>query len=100
MNTSRFDIAEIVKLLRRSENDQEVRNFFGQAMSSIERDEYYGFLIFKPEGVDAVFNEAPWVVPAAEITDPKVLHVSAFHLHREGHEGYSGYSGNQKRGHS
>jgi|SRR5579859_1857806 len=93
MNTSRFDIAEIVKLLRRSENDQEVRNFFGQAMSSIERDEYYGSLEFKSEGVDVVFKEAPWVVPPAEVADPRVLHVSAFHLHREGHEGYSGYSG-------
>ena len=93
MNTTKFEFAEIVKLLHRSENDREVRNFFGQAMSSIERDEYYGSLEFKPEGVEAVFREAPWVVPATEITDPKVLHVSAFHLHRKGHEGYSGYSG-------
>lgn len=98
MNTSRFEIAKIARLLRRSENDPEVRRFFGPAMLGIERDEYYGALEFKPEGVDVVFKEAPWVLSPAEITDPKVLHVSAFHMHREGHEGYAGYSGQLPNG--
>ncbi len=92
MNT-KFNFEQLVSLLRRSENDPEVRNFFGQAISSIEHDEYYGSLEFKPEGVDVVFNEAPWVVPSEKITDPKELYLAAFHLHREGHEGYAGYSG-------
>jgi hypothetical protein len=93
MNASKFEFAELVKLLRHPENDPEVRNFFGQTLSSIERDEYYGSLEFKTEGVEAVFREAPWVVPPTEITDPKMLHLAAFHLHRDGHDGYSGYSG-------
>src|SRR5579864_8490706 len=92
MSTSKFDFEKLINLLWRSENDPETRNFFGQQMSSIERDEYYGSLEFKPEGVDVVFKEAPWVVPSEKITDPKELHVAAFHLHREGHEGYAGYS--------
>jgi hypothetical protein len=98
MNTSRFEVGDMLKLLRRSENDREIRNFFGPAMSSIKRDEYYGSLEFKPEGVEAVFREAPWVLPAAEIADPKMLYLSAFHMHRDGHEGYSGYSGQLPNG--
>jgi hypothetical protein len=98
MTTSRFEFAAIVKLLRRSENDPDVRNFFGQAMSRIERDEYSGYLEFKPEGVDVIFEEAPWVVPTEAIADPKQLYVAAFHLHRSGHEGYTGYSGQLPNG--
>ncbi len=98
MSRPRFDLAAIAELLRRSENDPLVRNFFGQAMSRIERDEYYGSLEFKPEGVDVVFHEAPWVVPSEEMTDPKELYVAGFHLHREGHEGYAGYSGQLPNG--
>jgi hypothetical protein len=99
MNTSRFEFAEMVKLLRCSENDGEVRSFFGQpAMSSIARTDYYGSLEFRSDGVDVVFKESPWVVPATQFVDPKVLHVSAFHLHREGHEGYAGYSGQLPNG--
>src|SRR5262249_16229496 len=66
---------------------------FGQEVSNINRDEYYGSLEFKPEGVDVVFQEAPWVLPPEKITDPKELYLAAFHFHREGHEGFSGYSG-------
>ncbi|MGA2497920.1 MAG: hypothetical protein ABSH20_09270 [Tepidisphaeraceae bacterium] len=98
MNTQRFEFAEIVKLLRCSENDPKIRSFFGEAMSRIKRDEYYGALEFDTEGVDAVFVEAPWVVPLAEITDPKVLYLSAFHLHRAGHEGFAGYTGQLPNG--
>lgn len=98
MNGSKFEFAELVELLRRSENDPKVRNFFGQAMSCIERDEYYGSLEFKLEGVDVVFQEAPWVLPTEAIDDPKKLYVAAFHLRRNGHEGYSGYSGQLPHG--
>jgi hypothetical protein len=88
----------MVELLSRSENDPQVRGFFGHAMSRIGRDEYYGSLEFKPEGVDVVFKEAPWVAPPEKVTDPKGLYVAAFHLHREGHEGYAGYSGQLPNG--
>jgi hypothetical protein len=92
MSTSMFEFDKLVGLLRRSENDPEVRSFFGRQMSNIERDEFYGFLQFKPDGVAVVFKEAPWVFDSSEIVDPKELYVVAFHLYREGHEGYLGYS--------
>ena len=98
MSKSKFEFATIVALLRRSENDTQVRTFFGQAMSRIEHDEYYGSLEFKSEGVDVVFKEAPRVVRPREVGNPKELYVAAFHLHREGHEGYAGYSGQLPNG--
>lgn len=98
MNTSRFELDKLVTLLRRSESDPEVRNFFGRYMSYIERNEYYGFLEFKPDGVAVVFNEAPWVVSPKEVTDPNELYLVAFHLYREGHEGYAGYAGRLPNG--
>lgn len=98
MSTSKFEFAKLVELLRRSENDPEVRNFFGQAMSRVERDGYYGSLEFEPVGVEVVFNEAPWIAPPEQVGDPKELYVSAFHLHRQGHDGYAGYSGQLPNG--
>ncbi len=92
MSTSKFEFSQIAALLRRSENDARVRDFFGPAITNIERDEYYGSLEFKSDGVDVVFKEAPWIVPADEVVDPEELYLAAFHLHGEGHEGYSGYS--------
>src|SRR5262249_10515238 len=62
-------------------------------ISDIKRDEYYGSLEFQSEGVGVVFQEAPWVIPAEQICDPKELYLAAFHLHSSGHEGYQGYSG-------
>jgi len=93
MSTSRYELNKLATLLRRSENNPEVKNFFGRYLSNIERNEYYGFLEFKPDGVAVVFNEAPWVMPPQEIKDPKELYLTAFHLYREGHEGYAEYSG-------
>lgn len=90
MTAPKFEFDKLVKLLRRSENDPELRSFFGRAISNIKRKEYYGFLESKRDGVDAVFNEAPWVLPPVEITDPKELYLIAFHFHREGHEGHAG----------
>jgi hypothetical protein len=74
--STHFSFEQLVSLLGRSENDPAVRNFFGHEISNIDRDEYYGSLEFKPEGVDVVFLEAPWVVPSEEITDPKVLYIA------------------------
>jgi len=92
MSASRFEFDKLIELLGRSEKDPEVKDFFGRQMSNIERDEFYGSLEFKPEGVDVVFQEAPWVIPSVAITDPKELYLAAFHLHRYGHEGYAEYS--------
>jgi hypothetical protein len=91
--TTRFGFEQLVSLLGRSENDSAVRNFFGRQLSNIDRDEYYGSLEFKPEGVGVVFKEAPWVVPSEMISDPKELFVAAFHLYRKGYKGFAGYSG-------
>jgi len=97
MNT-RFGFEQLVSLLRLSENDARIRNFFGHEMSSIDRDEYYGTLEFKPEGVDVVFKEAPWVIPPEKISDPRELWLSSFHLYREGLDGFAGYSGKLPNG--
>ena len=98
MSPSKFEFVKLISLLGRSENDPDIKNFFGNAMSNIERDEYYGSLEFKPEGVDVVFNESPWVLPSEQIIDPKELYLSAFHLHSDGHEGYAGYRGKLPNG--
>lgn len=98
MSTPKFELNKLVTLLRCSEKDPEIRNFFGQQVSNIEHDEYYGSLSFKPEGVEVVFKEAPWVLPSDEVTDPKELFLVAFHLHREGHDEYAGYSGHLPNG--
>jgi hypothetical protein len=93
-----FEFDKLASLLGRSENDPEVKNFFGRQMSNIERDEFYGLLEFKPDGVDVVFKEAPWVVPSEKVTDPKELYLAAFHLHSDGHEGFLGYRGKLPNG--
>jgi hypothetical protein len=98
MNNMNFEFDKLVKLLGRSENDPEVRNFFGRQMSNIERDEYYGMLEFRADGVDVVFKEAPWVVSSERITDPKELYLAAFHLYREGHHHFFEYTGNLPNG--
>ena len=86
MSSPKLEFAIILELLRRSENDPKVRNFFGQAISRIERDERHGSLEFKSEGVDVVFKET-WVRSSDAVVDPRELYLAAFHLHREGHEG-------------
>src|SRR5262249_54829559 len=99
MNMStRFGFNHLHSLLGRSEVDLAVENFFGGEMSNIHRDDYYGSLEFKPEGVEVVFKEAPWVLPSERITNPTLLRIAAFHFHREGHDGYAGYLGQLANG--
>lgn len=93
MTRPKFNFEKLVNLLGRSINDPELRNFFGGEIANIKRDEYYGSLEFKPDGVGVVFQEAPWVVPSEAILDPQELYLAAFHLHGEGHEGFQKYSG-------
>ncbi len=92
------NIAQLASLLRRPVNDELVVSFLGPLIFKIKRDAYYGFLTFQDDGVDVVFNEAPWVIPDAEVVDPKRLHLCAFHFHRAGHEGYSQYRGELPNG--
>jgi hypothetical protein len=58
----------------------------------------HGTLEFMLEGVEVVFQEAPWVVPPEMMSDTRELWLAAFHLHREGHDGFAGYSGNLPNG--
>ncbi|WP_426168035.1 hypothetical protein [Sandarakinorhabdus sp. DWP1-3-1] len=88
-----FTIGDMASVLRRSVNDVVVQDYFGTDIARITRDEYYGSLEYKVDGVEAVFKEAPWLIPAQEVADAQELHVSAFHLHGEGHEGYAGFKG-------
>lgn len=91
---TRFQIPVLVDLLGRSENDPAIRDYFGvAAMATIDRDEYYGDLEFKSEGVGVVFNEAPWVIPDGQVTDPRELYLCAFHLYGTIRDGYSSYCG-------
>jgi hypothetical protein len=89
LDFAEIDVADLASLLRRPLNDDRVVAFLGALVFKIRRSAYYGFVALENDGVDVVFNEAPWVIPEAEITDPKRLYLSAFHLHREGHEGYA-----------
>jgi hypothetical protein len=95
---TRFGFEQLVSLLGRSENDPIVRSFFGRDIFNIDRDEFYGTLEFKPEGVDVVFKEAPWVLPSEKVIDPKELWLSSFHLHREDQDGFAEYSGKLPHG--
>ncbi len=65
------DFETIEKLLGRSQHEPEVRKFFGMVISTITREEFYGSLEFKAEGIDVVFQEAPWVIPRRKSVIPK-----------------------------
>jgi hypothetical protein len=91
MNIDKFDLQKMQSLLRLRADDPAVIELIGHDLAVIQRDAYLGWVEFKDEGISLMFAEAPWVLPAHEIRDAKALHVSAFHLHRAGHEGYSQY---------
>jgi hypothetical protein len=88
-----FEFGKMITLLGLSLNSSEVRSFFGPLINAIERDEYYGSLQFKSEGVDVAFKEAAWVSSATEPNGPSELYVTAFHLYSAGHEGFAEYQG-------
>lgn len=98
MNLVDTGIAGLAALLRRPVNDEQVVNFLGPLLSKLRRSAYYGFISLKGDGLDVVFNEAPWVIPEPAITDPRRLYLCAFHLHRSGHQGYSQYRGRLPNG--
>lgn len=92
MTDTALHYGDLHELLRKPASDATVRHVIGGRV--IARNAHLGFLEFVEAGVSMVFAEAPWVVPSSEIDDPRILRVSAFHFHREGHEGYCGYPGN------
>src|SRR5262249_30955446 len=95
---SSTSIAELAALLRRPVTDERVIDFFGPLLLKVRRRAYYGFIELKKQGLDVVFNKAPWVVPPSEIVDRKLLYLCAFHFHRKDHQGYSEYLGKLPNG--
>ena len=77
--------------LRRRADDTDVLNLTRTDPSEIDRTAYYAFIKFEDHGVELVFNEAPWVLPESEISDPRELRICAFHFYRQAHNGYSEY---------
>jgi len=98
MNMPNFEFSNMQALLRCSVNDPKIQAFFGIDINAIERDEFYGSLEYKSEGVGVCFKCAEWLIPAAEITDPKIFHLCGFFLYSEGIEGFSRYSGQLPKG--
>lgn len=93
MSIADFSIPDLAELLGLPPSHEKIVTFFGPHVFKVERDAYYGFIERPSEGVDIVFQGAPWVLPASQIIDEKALHLTAFHFHREGHEKYAGYAG-------
>jgi hypothetical protein len=80
-----FSIEQLAGFLSLSLTDERLIAFLGPLVSTVkrDRDSYYAFLPLPEQGVDFVFNEAPWVLPRGQITDEKALHLAAIHFHRE-----------------
>jgi hypothetical protein len=93
-----FDFDRLLGCLGMRLDDHEVRQLLRDARPKVERMAYVGFAEFKDFGVSVMLKEAPWVVPAEQITEPKALHVCAFHFHCQGHAGYTQYGGIFPRG--
>ena len=88
-----FLFSNLVGMLRSSTLEPDVREFLELEDRMIVRDEYYGSIEYIDDGVEVVFKEAPWVVPPTEMKNKADLYISAFHMHRDGHDGYSGFVG-------
>jgi hypothetical protein len=84
---------ELPRLLRRPADDAAVLAVIGGRTAKIRRSAQIGYVARKSDGVSIMFKEAAWLVEPSKYRDPRALHVSAFHLHRDGHEGHSQYEG-------
>ena len=93
MGIAGLEFTYLAELLGLPLSNERIVTLLGPHVFRIGRDAYYGSISSKSEGVDIVFQEAPWVLPPEQIVDEKALHLSAFHFHREGHEGHAGYAG-------
>ena len=86
-----FDFDRLLGCLGKPLADHQVRQLLGDQRSKIERMAYVGFAEFKDLGVSVMLKEAPWVIPQEQVTEPRALHVCAFHFHCQGH-GHGGYA--------
>lgn len=95
MRVADFELAQLATLLALALEDDRLSAFLGPLASRVERDHasYYASLSLPEQGVELVFNEAPWALPPEQIVDPKALHLVAIHFHSAGHEEHSGYAG-------
>lgn len=98
MNVAALEISDLTDLLRRPITDEKLGDFLGPRLADLERVGEFGYVHLKEHGVEVTFSEAPRVIPASAIADPTLLHVCAFHLHREGHEGFAAYRGGLPNG--
>jgi hypothetical protein len=85
---SLLDFSTLRSLLGRGADDPEVINVI-ESTEHIRRASYLGYVELKDKGVAVMFAADT----AAEEEPVQSLHVSAFHLHRKGHDGYAQYSG-------
>jgi hypothetical protein len=86
-------VPRLADLLGRPASDREVVGLIGGDLNRIERVEHLGYVERKDIGISVMFAEAPHVIPSGRISDATALHLSCFHLHRDGHEGHAQYAG-------
>jgi len=88
-----LDLATMTNLLGQVADEKTIQGVLGVGLSQIERDEHYGSLVFKDDGIDVVLKEGLWILHSNDPSREKSLHIVAFHLHREGHEGFAMFRG-------
>lgn len=88
-----LDLSLMIKLLGRSTEDKIVISSLKGDLCRITRDEYYGSINYIDDGFDIVFQEEAWIFPDIHPKNEELLYISAFHLHREGHEGFRQFQG-------
>lgn len=93
-----LEISQMRSLLRMRADNPEVRSRIAIDPGSIGRHAYAGTAVFKAEGYEVAYAEAPWVLASEVITDPAALHVRGFHMHRQGHDGFAQFGGALPRG--
>jgi hypothetical protein len=93
-----FNFEELRALLRLPADNPSVAGLIEREPDQIVRLAHDGYVDIKDEGISVMFKEAPWIVPQDEIHDPKMLHLDAFHFHRQGHDGHCQYAGALPKG--
>lgn len=93
MIAAKFEFDKLQSLLGFLADDPAVIDLIEQDPESILRFSQLGFVEFKTEGVSVMFKEVAPEQSYEEDSQEGPLYLSAFHLHRNGHEGYSQYSG-------
>ena len=93
-----LEFGRLVALIGRPITDPAVQALFGESMQRLERDEVYSTISFPSDGVDVIFQEAPWVLREEEVKSPEELLLAAIHLHGGGAAGYGQYQGNLSGG--